>query len=206
MTRAHIADLLPLFVLDVLEPDESLLVMEHLAACEDCALVLEEASELPGLLAQSVAPVPPPPMMREKVLDAFAGGKRFATFAPDVAALLGLSEERIMQLFDDLDDLANWLPGPTKGCHLMPVSEGRQGAFVGFIRLAPNHTFPTHQHHGDEFLYILAGGYINDKGEPFLPGQLDHSSPDSTHSLVAMEWIPCICAIVVEEGFSFVSG
>jgi len=149
-------------------------------------------------------PVPPPPQLRDLVLAQFEGGKKYTMFVEEVAGMLATDAETVAAFFEQLDDLTHWQPGPSKGCHLMPIESPLKAAFKGFIRLEPGHEFPQHTHHGQEHLFLIAGGYVDDDGHVMQSGEHDIHDGGSTHTITAMDWIPCICALVLEGGFSFV--
>jgi anti-sigma-K factor RskA len=60
------------YVLDALEPAEKAEVQAHLAACLECASEARALQSVTDSFAWSVAPVEPPPTIRERVLSAIA--------------------------------------------------------------------------------------------------------------------------------------
>src|SRR5690348_10582863 len=64
----HVVDLLSLYALDGLEPDERALVDAHLATCAACRAEAEREQALVGLLANSLPAQKPDPRLRAAML------------------------------------------------------------------------------------------------------------------------------------------
>jgi anti-sigma-K factor RskA len=68
MRDEHVDDLIDLYALGALEPDEQGAVDEHLDTCGRCRLELAQAKELVGLLAWTPDQHNPPPQLRSKLM------------------------------------------------------------------------------------------------------------------------------------------
>jgi anti-sigma-K factor RskA len=68
-------ELVPLAALDALDGDEGLEFRRHLEECDACRTELAELERVAGGIGASLAPVPPPPALRDRVLAA-AGASR----------------------------------------------------------------------------------------------------------------------------------
>jgi anti-sigma factor RsiW len=64
----HVVDLLALYALDGLEPDERAMVEAHLATCAACRAEAEREAALVGVLAASLPEVKPDPRLRAATL------------------------------------------------------------------------------------------------------------------------------------------
>ena len=69
MSTAHVSDLLPLYALGALEPDEQAQVVTHLAGCAQCRAEAEEFQAVTSALAAAVPARQPRPAVRAALLD-----------------------------------------------------------------------------------------------------------------------------------------
>jgi anti-sigma-K factor RskA len=90
MNEHRWAELAAAYALGTLDPGERAEFEKHLETCASCRAEVQSFHEVTGLLAQSVAPVAPPPELRERVLRAARQvrpiGSRRRVFLPWVAA------------------------------------------------------------------------------------------------------------------------
>ena len=70
MDAETLHDLTAAYALDALDPDERQAFEEHLAGCERCREEVAELSAAAAALAHGAEPVAPPPLLRERILDA----------------------------------------------------------------------------------------------------------------------------------------
>lgn len=68
MTDEHVDDLIDLYALGALEPDEQAAVDQHLDECRRCRNVLAEAKELVFLLAWTPHQHDPPPALQDRLM------------------------------------------------------------------------------------------------------------------------------------------
>ena len=59
----------------------------------------------------------------------------------------------------------------------VPNGPATEGAIVGFIKLAPGTSFPTHTHLGDETVLVVQGAFRDSEGEEARAGDTAHRSP-----------------------------
>ena len=72
------------------------------------------------------------------------------------------------------------------------------------VRFAPGMSFPRHHHRGREFTLILEGGYADEGGREFHPGDIDKRDAGGAHSFRTFTREPCVAA-AVHSGFEFVA-
>lgn len=70
----HSTDLLPAYVLDILDPAERVEVQAHLDTCSECRAEVAALNEVTDLLALAVPQMVAPEGLRERVLDEARGG------------------------------------------------------------------------------------------------------------------------------------
>ncbi len=68
MNAGHVEELLPAHALGSLSPEEKAEVRRHLRSCASCRAALEEYQEVVGALGLVIAPVQPPPGLKERLL------------------------------------------------------------------------------------------------------------------------------------------
>ncbi len=68
MTHEELQDSIPAYALDALGPEEEREVRAHLDSCDRCRGLLAPLAETAGALALAIAPVTPPPSLRERIL------------------------------------------------------------------------------------------------------------------------------------------
>jgi len=165
-----------------------------------------ELKEIRDLLALSAPECAPPDSLRQAILLPFDGVQRYAMYAERIAELFSCSVEKVMSLFGLLDTEEEWSKGPAKETHLLhaKLDSEPKGTWMGFIRLQPGCIFPTHRHLGREHLLILTGGYTNDAGDEFWPGDEDANESGTVHGLVVHKEVACIAALISENGFKIV--
>lgn len=195
---ADVRELLPLYALGILEPDEAAAVERAIA--QDPALATELASlqESASLL---VAPVAPAPAVKSRLLASVGGGK-FETFAARLALLYDVTVEKARELLGLIERPASWEPEPG-GISLLHFSAGPSyaAADCGFVRLEPGAVFPPHKHLGDEESVVLQG-HLRDMASGRLLGPGDELilAEGTQHHLVCEGSEPCIFAARAMNG------
>lgn len=172
----NVRELLPLYALGALEPDEAAAVERAVEA--DAQL----AAELDGYLGL-VPPVTPSPDVAARLL-ASAGGGRFERFSSRMASLFDVTVDRARELLALVERKASW-EAPVPGIGLVHFDGGPACATAdcGFIRIAPGCTFPWHTHRGEEVSLVLAGTLRDHSGHLLRPGdELVHPT-GSQHDL-----------------------
>lgn len=128
MTHDELRDLCPAHALGALDGPERAALEAHLAECPDCRRRVAEDSEASAAIGATLAPEPPAPALRRRILDAVAartgpgpavaerGGRWSVTFATAAGLLLGIaigigvpgkSGERVGQLERDIRGLTS---------------------------------------------------------------------------------------------------
>jgi putative transcriptional regulator len=203
---AHLDDMLPELLLGTLEPSAQQAAERHLSGCERCrAEAARLAPSVEGLLSL-VPPEPPPAGVLERVVGQMEAPGRFTRFAEQLAGLLDITRERVLEVLQSLSDPAAWLPGPTDEIQLVPVETGpaKAGMMAAFVRVPPGQRFPRHTHHGREWNLVLEGGIREDSGREVWPGELLEKDDGSSHGFSALEGGPaCIAASIIEGVTSF---
>ena len=133
------------------------------------------------------------------VAENLQGGRRFTHLVPRLATLFDITPAAAAALTERVDTAAEWMEGPGQGVWLMPVEAGPKwtGYITTLLRLEPGSQLPVHRHGAEEQVLLLEGGYRDDPtGQEFWRGALDVRAGGTSHSLTALEGMPCICASV----------
>jgi quercetin dioxygenase-like cupin family protein len=185
--RDDVRELLPLYVLGLLEPDEAAAVERAVAGDASLAEELASYDLAAAKLIDGLVPVSPPASVRARLMTSVGPG-RFERFASRVAAMYDVAVERARELFAMIDDPSTH-DRSLGGGVLIHFQGGPAfaGADCGFIILRPGEKFPWHRHDGEEVALILQGTMIDCDGTVIGPGQEDHKGPGSEHEFVAGE-------------------
>ena len=147
---SDIRELLPLYALGVLDPDE---VRAGRACGRDRSGARGRAAEIvqaTDSLIDPVAPVAPSAEVKARLL-ASVGGGRFEKFSARIASLFDVTVDRARELLGLVERQASWenpMPGHRPGPFL-----GWSGLCDRGLRLRPDRagrTFPWHTHRGEE--------------------------------------------------------
>jgi hypothetical protein len=68
MTHDELRQLVPIFALDALPPEEESELVAHLKVCRECSVMLTEHQETAGMLALSADSVQAPPALRDRIM------------------------------------------------------------------------------------------------------------------------------------------
>jgi quercetin dioxygenase-like cupin family protein len=192
-----VRELLPLYVLGLLEPEQVTVVEQ--AVRRDPALAAELASydAAAARLIEGVAPVAPPPAIRDRLLASIGGG-RFERFVQRMTEIYDVAVDRARELLGLIEDPKTYeeaFPG-FAGVNLIHFAGGQAaaGADCGFILMPPGGEFPWHRHDGEELVLVLQGEMIDVDGTVYRPGEEDHKPPASEHSFTAGTAEPLIFA------------
>ena len=175
---SDIRELLPLYALGSLEPDEAAAVER--AVESDPAL----AAELDSYLA--ILPAVAPAVDVKARLLASVGGGRFERFSSRMASLFDVTVDRARELLGLVERAASW-ESPVAGIGLVHFDGGAACATAdcGFVRIAPGCTFPWHTHRGEEVSVILAGTLRDHSGRLLHPGDELVQAGGSQHDISA---------------------
>jgi len=199
MTPADdIRELLPLYALGILEPDELQSVEQAVARDPRLAAELAAYQDTAGQLA---SPIEPSPAVRSRLL-ASAGGGPLERFAQRLGALFDVTVERARELLGLIERPASWEP-QAPGIALVHFDGGAAyaAADCGFIRLAPGAIFPFHKHLGDEACVILEGAVHDGTNARLIEAGEEYFQPAGTeHALINRGSVDCIFAARAMHG------
>ena len=172
-----VRELLPLYALGALEPDEAAAVERALES--DPSL----AAELDGYL--DLVAVTPSADVKTRLM-ASAGGGRFEKFADRMGKLLDVTLDRARELLGLIERPASW-EHPVPGVSLVHFDGGPAyaAADCGFVRIAPGCKFPWHTHRGEEISLILSGSMRDIDGKVLSAGDELVHAEGTQHELVA---------------------
>lgn len=189
MTPADdIRELLPLYALGILTPEETAVV--DAAVARDAALA-DELAAYCDATTELIAPAAPAAEVKERLMASIGEG-RFETFSSQMSALFDVSVDRAREFLGLAERSASWEVQPVPGIHLVHFEGGPAyaAADCGFVRLAQGATFPLHTHLGEEVSLILSGKLesIHSDGtrEVLGPGATLRLAQGSAHHLTAI--------------------
>lgn len=163
---------LPEFVREALdgEPDEA-----HARSLADAL----------AALARLLPEAPASPAGRERLLRAVADpARRYLPFLERLARFFDLAPARAREILEAVAQPAAWTLGPLPGIELMHLQGGPSlaGVDVGLVRMAPGLKFPLHSHSARERVFVLQGGYRDDSGKLWGPGEIHEMGAGTAHS------------------------
>jgi len=168
-------DLLPLHALGALDADQAEAVERAVAADPALRGELDAYRAAAGELPAALAPVPPPPALRDRLLasvDATVAPSRFDHLAARVAAIFDVTLDKARMFLGWIDDPARWEPSPLPAVRLVHLPAGPMwaGADCGLVRMPAGFAFPWHAHLGEELTLVLQGRARTSDGEDLGPG------------------------------------
>jgi hypothetical protein len=199
MTSADdIRELLPLYALGILEPDE--LVSVERAIARDPALAAELVA-YQDTAHQLAVPVEPSPAVRSRLLASIGGGP-LERFAQRLGALFDLTLDRAREVLGLIERPASW-ETQVPGIALVHFDGGPAfaAADCGFIRIAPGAIFPFHKHLGDEACVVLEGALYDPTNDRVISAGEDYVQAAGTeHALVNKGSVDCVFAARAMHG------
>jgi hypothetical protein len=197
-TADDIRELLPLYALGILEPDE--LQSVERAVARDPSLAAELLA-FQDTAHQLVAPIAPSPAVKTRLL-ASVGGGPFERFAQRIGALFDVTVDRARELLGLIERPASWeLQAP--GISLVHFDGGPAyaAADCGFIRLTPGTIFPFHKHLGEESCVVLEGAVFDPTNNRVIEAGGDCIQPVGTeHALINRGSVDCLFAVRAMHG------
>jgi anti-sigma factor ChrR (cupin superfamily) len=159
-------------------------------------------AEAMELLALAVAPVDPPPALRDRIVATLASGGRLERFAEAVARLLDVGADKARALLDGIDRAESFAMGLMEGMESYSVEGGPAvaGSITGFIRIKPGTTFPHHVHVGREHVLVVTGRLRDSDGVELGPGDEKVMEPGTAHSFVVLDGPDLVYLAVVADG------
>jgi predicted ChrR family anti-sigma factor len=198
MESNHVENRLPDYVLGDLEVAESALLEAHVATCPGCARELADVTHVLSTVGLDQAPLRPPSDLRQRLLFSARTGRPLVSFAPGVAALFDLPEDKASRLLAKLTSPEAWKISPAPGIHVLSVVPGASlsGATACFVRGSQGAVFPHHQHGGMERTLVVQGGFLDSDGVECWPGDFAEKEAGNAHSLRILGDEECICAVL----------
>lgn len=200
---ADVHELLPLYALGILEPDEAAFVERAIARDTSLAAELADYQQATGELGAALAPVAPAPDVMTRLLASIGGG-RFEAFSARMAKLFDVTLDRARELLGLIERPASWIV-QIPGIALVHFDGGPStaGADCGFIRMSPGAIFPPHGHLGEESVTILTGR-VHDVTNNVMYGPGDEcvQVPGTQHYLMCVGDEDCIYASRAMDGIS----
>jgi anti-sigma factor ChrR (cupin superfamily) len=199
----HVQSLLPELVVGALDDAAVAEVLSHLAACASCAAERGLLDETLGRMALALPPGAPP-AGRELVVAAVAPGAtlmaRLAPYRRRLSRLFDLGPGDYEALVGKAERGDEWLP-VLPGMRILPFAVGpnRVGGDASLVRFDAGTRFPRHRHVGDELMFFLEGGIVDDdSGRAERPGDALFMPGDSVHCFTADE--DCLCGVLIFGG------
>lgn len=152
MNCTQIQELAAAHALGTLEPAEAAKLEAFAAADPDVRAELATFLTVAGRLVHGLAPVPPPPALREKVLARIARTPQVNR--PDAPPTEAVPEGfRFLRPSD-----GPWLEGPAPGVRLQVLStDWRRNLMMFYLDLSPGARYPDHTHGAPEQLFVISG-------------------------------------------------
>lgn len=177
-------ELLPLYALGVLAPEEAAAVERALAEQPALRAELRQLQATADALVLAVAPEEPSPEVRARLLSSIGAG-RFERFAATMAKIFDVTLDGARELLGWIDNPAKWEPmnALSRVIHF-PAGPACAGADTGFVCIAPGGTFPYHRHVGEEVTIVLAGSAVDSNGKILRAGdEIYFEDPETQHDL-----------------------
>lgn len=201
MTPADdIRELLPLYALGILEPEELVAVEQAVARDPRLAAELVAYQDTAHQLI-TPTPIAPPPAVKARLM-ASVGGGALERFAQRVGALFDVTVERARELLGLIERPASW-EVQVPGIALVHFAGGPAcaAADCGFIRVAPGMIFPFHRHIGDEGSVVLEGSIYDATNDRLLEPGDEYLQPAGTqHALINRGTVDCVFAARAMHG------
>ena len=198
-----IRELLPLYALGILAPEEIAVVEAAVAKDPELAAELASYSDATSAL---ITPVAPSAEVKARLM-ASIGDSKFDSFSARMAKMFDVSVDRAREFLGLAERSASWEPQPVPGIHLVHFDGGPAyaAADCGFVRLADGAMFPPHTHLGEEVSLILSGqleAIAADGSKQILSAGDELVQPEgSGHHLVAIHG-ECIFAARAMNGIA----
>ncbi len=193
MSKLGSSSVLPEFASDQAATDSERTALGELFA--------ELAALAPAAEAQSLA------RGRERLLAAVSdSSERFAPLFGKLTQFFDLSADALRDQFERAALESEWEQGPLPWVSLFHFAGGPKvaGLDTGFVRIKKGMPFPPHRHQGTEQVLILDGGYHDDAGRFWGPGDLHVMTEGTEHSLQMKADQDVLLAVIMTAGIEVV--
>lgn len=104
-----------------------------------------------------------------------------------------------MMRFDPM--AVDWPPSRRHGIHVKVLwTDPESGDAAVLVRMDPGCTYPRHRHVRDEEIFVLQGGFRDERGE-YAAGDFRRFEAGSIHEPVALDGaLPCVLFSVAHGG------
>ena len=176
-------ELLPLYALGVLAPEEATAVERALAQEPRLVSKLAQYQATAEELFSAELRVAPSLDVKARLMSSIGAG-RFERFAARFAKVFDVTLDGARELLAWIDNPGKWEPmnALSKVIHF-PAGPACAGADTGFVSIAPGGTFPYHRHGGDEVTLVLAGSAVDSTGKVLREGDQIEELPGTHHDL-----------------------
>lgn len=152
-------------------------------------------------LVDELAPQPPSPTVRSRLMGDLDAHHRFEPYAAAVAALLEIDEAAALAMLRGVEEPGNWSPGALPGTLVWPVPTDDEAIGITWLRMPAGSAFPHHEHLGRETVFVLQGQYIDHEGFVHPPGAVLQEPMGSDHWFtIGAQGPEFICLAVLEGG------
>ena len=179
-------EMLPLYALGALDPDEAKLVEDAVAKDPELAAELAKYQAIVGRQAA------PSPSVRDRLfadVDALSKPNRWERFAARVAEIYDVTVDKARMFLSWIDEPARWEAAAVPGVQLIHLPPGPRWAAAdcGIVRMPAGFHFPNHGHHGPELTLVLQGRSTDSSGAVLAPGDEMELPAGAEHDYVIDE-------------------
>lgn len=173
---------------------------------------LFEASdkEVLGALGASVDEVRPSPSLKATLLQAVASTDpvvALAGFAGRLGRLFDLPDAGVRDILRAVGSAEGWEPYLDRVTlyHFDPGprvrAAGASQVDAGLVRFGAGMPYPRHRHLGDEYMFILSGGLVEDEtGRRLVAGDFLHMAAGTEHGFRILPGEDCVAAVLLYDG------
>lgn len=185
-------ELLPLYALGALEPEEAALVERAIAEDPKLRVQLDAFLEAAGIMPAALPGMAPPPSLRDRLfanLDAMSQPGRWERFAGRLAEMYDVTVEKARMFLSWIDEPSRWGPSAFPNVQLIHLPPGPKWATAdcGIVRMPAGFHFPNHGHHGPELTFVLQGKAHESNGTVLEPGMEQELGAGVEHDFVIDE-------------------
>ncbi len=178
-------ELVALYAIDALDPEEASRVAAALAANFELAAELENIREAMHCLGMCVPQMAPSPEIEAQLM-ASVGSGRFERFANQIARMYDVAIDRARELLGLIERSSAWNHA-SRDIGLIHFAGGPScaGADCGVVRIRAGGFFPLHTHLGEEMSVVVAGVVRDSNGSTYVTGDEIVRQAGTSHALTA---------------------
>jgi putative transcriptional regulator len=172
-------------------------VSAHLETCPSCAASARELLSAAALLLSSQAPQAAPDRVLAALRAEMTGPRRLERFVGRVARVLDIDEAVARAFLENADASGDWLTAEGVSVLSAPTGPRAADALATLCRIQPGSGLDEHLHEAPEDTLVLEGGFSDTVGHELWPGDALTMPAGSSHALVALPGVPCMCLVLV---------